>query len=110
MEEALGAGDCDVVGIARPTVTTTDAAADILAGRSDTLATHEIQVGMRSLVGRFADLKALDGVLNLGWNADQMHRLARGHEPDLNRGALVTALAMVRRNGRVSLKSRRGVA
>lgn len=110
MEEALGAGDCDVVGIARPTVTATDAAADILAGRTDTLVTHEIQVGMRGLLGRFADLKALDGLLNLSWNADQMHRLARGHEPDLNRGPLMTALAMVRRNGRVSLTSRRGVA
>ena len=110
MEDALAAGDCDVVGIARPTVTTTNAAEAILTRRTDTLTTHEIQVGMRGLVGRLADLKTLDGVLNLSWNADQMHRLARGLEPDLNRGTLATALAMVRRNGRVSLKPRRGVA
>ena len=55
-------------------------------------------------------METLDGVLNLSWNADQMHRLARGLEPDLHRGPLLTALAMVRRNGRVSLKPRRGVA
>jgi hypothetical protein len=61
-------------------------------------------------MGRRADRQTLDGVLNLSWNADQMHRLARGKEPDLRRGALVTALAMLRRNGRVSLKPRRGVA
>jgi len=74
------------------------------------LATHEIRVGMRGLVGRLADLTALDTALNLGWNVDQLHRLARGKEPDLGRGALRTTLTMIRRNGRVSLTPRRGVA
>ena len=110
MTDALASGDCDIVGIARPTVTTTDAAAAILEHRVDTLVTHEIQAGMRRVLGRVADLKTLDGVLNLSWNADQMHRLARGQEPDLTRGPLRTAVSMVRRNGRVSLKPRRGVA
>jgi 2,4-dienoyl-CoA reductase-like NADH-dependent reductase (Old Yellow Enzyme family) len=110
MEDALASGDCEIVGIARPTVTTTDAASAILEGRTDTLTTHEIQVGMRRVIGRIADLKTLDGVLNLTWNADQMHRLARGQEPDLSRGPLVSALSMLRRNGRISLKPRRGVA
>jgi len=110
MQDALTSGDCDVVGIARPTVTTTDAASALLDGRTSTLTTHEIEVGMRGLIGRVADLKTLDGVLNLSWNADQMHRLARGKEPDLDRGALRTALAMVRRNGRISIKPRRGIA
>lgn len=109
MQDALTAGDCDVVGIARPTVTTTDAADAILKGRAATLATHEIGVGMRRLVGRVTDLKALDGVLNLSWNTDQLHRLAQGLEPDLERGALRTVAAMVRRNGRVSLRSRRSL-
>lgn len=109
MQDALTGGDCDVVGIARPTVTTTDAATAILAGRVETLTTHEIQAGMRGVLGRFADLKTLDGVLNLSWNGDQMHRLAQGLEPDLDRGPLVTALTMLRRNGRISLKPRRGL-
>jgi 2,4-dienoyl-CoA reductase-like NADH-dependent reductase (Old Yellow Enzyme family) len=109
MQDALTAGDCDVVGIARPTVTTTDAADAIIKGRAATLGTHEIEVGMRRLMSRVADLKTLDGVLNLSWNTDQLHRLARGQEPDLDRGALRTAVAMVRRNGRVSLKPRRGL-
>lgn len=110
MQDALTAGDCDVVGIARPAVTTTDAADAVLTGRTASLETHEIGAGMRGLLGRFADLKTLDGVLNLAWNVDQMHRLSRGLEPDLNRGALVTALAMLRRNGRVSLSPKRGIA
>lgn len=109
MEEALASGDCDVVGIARPTVTVTDAAASILEGRGATLETHEIRVGMRRLLGRLADLKALDGFLNISWSTDQLHRLARGLEPDLDRGPLVTALAMLRRNGRVSFTPRRGL-
>jgi len=110
MQDALTAGDCDVVGIARPTVTTTDAAAAILKGRVATLTTHEIAVGMRGLVGRVANLKTLDGVLNIGWSEDQMHRIARGKEPDLDRGALRTGLALLRRNGRISVKRRRSVS
>ncbi len=110
MNDALANGDCDVVGIGRPAVTTTDAATAILDGSTDLLTTHEIQAGMRGVLGRIADLKALDGILNLTWNEDQMHRLARGLEPDLGRGPLRTALAVVRRNGRISLKPRRGVA
>lgn len=110
MHDALAEGDCDIVGIARPTVTTTDAADVILHGRQSKLQTHEIAVGMRGLFARLTDLKTLDGALNLSWNTDQMHRLARGLEPDLERGALRTAIAMVRRNGRISFKPRRGIA
>lgn len=109
MDEALAVGDCDVIGIARPTVTATDAAARILDGQ-ETLETHEIQAGMRGILGRVTDLKALDGFLNISWSTDQLHRLARGLEPDLGRGALATTVAMVRRNGRVTLRPKRGVA
>lgn len=90
-------------------MTTTDSADAILRGHAAELTTHEIGAGMRGLLGRVADLKAIDGVLNLAWNTDQMHRLARGQEPDLDRGVLRTAVAMVRRNGRVSFAPRRGL-
>lgn len=109
MEDALAAGDCDLVGIARPTVIATDAAASILDGSTATLTTQEIQAGLRPILGRLTDLKALDGFLNISWNTDQLHRLAHGLEPDLDRGPLVTALAMVRRNGRISFSPRRGL-
>lgn len=110
MDDALAVGDCDLVGIARPTVTTTDAATRILDGRTATLTTHEVRAGMRGVLGRITDLKALDGFLNISWNTDQLHRMARGLEPDLDRGVLRTLVAMVRRNGRISLRPRRGVA
>ena len=44
MQEALHAGDCDVVGLARPTVTTPDAAAAILSERMEVLPTRELQL------------------------------------------------------------------
>lgn len=110
MQDALTAGDCDVVGLARPTVTTLDAADVILRGRASELTTHEISAGLRGLIGRFADLKLIDAALNLAWNEDQMHRVARGLDPDLGRGARVSAVSMLRRNGRISLRPKRGIA
>lgn len=107
--DALRAGDCDVVGLARPTVTTPDAAAALLSDRIGVLHTRELRYGMRRALGRFVDVKALDGVLNISWNTDQLHRLGAGHEPDLNRGRLATTVAMLRRNGRSSLRPKRGI-
>ncbi len=109
IEEALQAGDCDVVGVARPAVITPDAAAAILSERTDVLPTHEIRYGMRSLLGKLVDLKTFDGVLNLAWNTDQIHRLGSGLQPDLDRGQIATTVAMLRRNGRASFRPNRGI-
>jgi hypothetical protein len=62
---------------------------------------------MRGLLGKVADLKTLDGVLELSWHADQLHRLGAGLEPDLDRGQLATTVAVIRRNGRASFRSKR---
>ncbi|HEY5843092.1 MAG TPA: NADH:flavin oxidoreductase, partial [Mycobacterium sp.] len=107
--DALHAGDCDVVGLARPTVTTPDAAAALLSDRIAVLQTRELRYGMRRVLGRFADVKALDGVLNISWNTDQLHRLGAGHEPNLSRGRLATTAAMLRRNGAGSFRPKRGI-
>jgi 2,4-dienoyl-CoA reductase-like NADH-dependent reductase (Old Yellow Enzyme family) len=108
MSEAVTAGECDVVGMGRPAVTTPDAADVILSGRADSVVAHQQHYGMRRLLGKIADLKTLDGVLELGWHADQMHRLGAGLEPDLARGQLATTMSMLRRNGRTSLRRKRG--
>lgn len=109
MAQAVRSGDCDVVGLARPTVTMPDAADALLSGRIGVLPTHELKYGMRSLISRFVDVKALDGVLNISWSTDQLHRLGAGLEPDLDRGRLVTTLAMLKRNGTASLRPKRGI-
>ncbi|PQP22493.1 NADH:flavin oxidoreductase/NADH oxidase family protein [Rhodococcus opacus] len=108
MDQAIGAGECDVVGIGRPTATTTDAADVILTGRTDTLTTHQLRSGMRGVFGKVVDLKALDGVLDLGWHTDQLHRISAGLEPDPHRGRLATTVALLRRNGRGSFGRKRG--
>src|SRR5262245_9981311 len=109
MHDAVQAGECDVVGLGRPTATTTDAADVILAGRADTLASHQLRAGMRRVLGRIVDLKSLDGILDLSWHTDQLHRVGAGLKPDLNRGRIATTLAMVRRNGTTSFGRKRGL-
>jgi hypothetical protein len=109
IDEALRAGDCDVVGLARPTVMTSDAAAALLSERVAALPTRELQYGMRSVLGRFVDVKALDSVLNISWNTDQLHRLGARLAPDLDRGRLATTVAMLRRNGADSIRPKRGI-
>ncbi|MEU2926933.1 NADH:flavin oxidoreductase/NADH oxidase family protein [Streptomyces sp. NPDC007251] len=107
MAGAVAAGECDVVGIGRPTATTPDAADVILTGRAEAVVAHQMRYGMRRVLGKVADIKALDGVLDLGWHADQLHRLGAGLEPDLRRGRLATTVSMVRRNGRASFRRKR---
>lgn len=63
---------------------------------------------MRRVLGKAADVKTLDGVLELSWHADQLRRLGAGLEPDLLRGRLVTTVSRVRRNGRTSFRRERG--
>jgi 2,4-dienoyl-CoA reductase-like NADH-dependent reductase (Old Yellow Enzyme family) len=108
MQGAVQAGECDVVGIGRPAATTTDAAHAILSGRTEALTAHQMRYGMRRVLGRVADLKTLDGLLDLGWHADQLHRIGAGREPDLDRGRLATTVALLRRNGRASFRPKRG--
>jgi hypothetical protein len=64
---------------------------------------------MRRVLGSIVDVKALDGVLNISWNTDQLHRLGAGNDPDLSRGRLATTVAMLRRNGASSLRPKRGI-
>ena len=97
------------LGLARPTVTTPDAAEALLSDRIEVLQTRELRYGMRRVLGRFVDVKALDGVLNISWNTDQLHRLGAGHDPDLSRGRLATTVAMSRRNGAGSFRPKRGI-
>jgi 2,4-dienoyl-CoA reductase-like NADH-dependent reductase (Old Yellow Enzyme family) len=109
MADAVNAGECDVVGLGRPTATTTDAAGVILAGRAETLTAHTMRFGMRRILGKLVDLKTLDGILELSWHTDQLHRVGAGLAPDLKRGRIATTLAMVRRNGRASFGRKRGL-
>jgi 2,4-dienoyl-CoA reductase-like NADH-dependent reductase (Old Yellow Enzyme family) len=109
MHDAVHSGECDVIGLGRPTATTTDAADVILAERAESLPSHHVRFGMRRVLGRFIDLKSLDGILELSWHTDQLHRIGAGLTPDLGRGRIATTIAMLRRNGTVSVGRKRGL-
>ena len=51
----------------------------------------------RRVLGSFVDLKSLDGILELSWHTDQLHRIGTGLKPDLGRGRIATTLAMLPR-------------
>ncbi len=78
MHEAVHAGECDVIGLGRPTATTTDAANVVLAGASRLSPHTRCATGMRRFLGKFVDLKSLDGILELSWHTDQLHRVGAG--------------------------------
>lgn len=108
MEQALADGDCDVIGLGRPTCTVPEAADQILSGALDALPRHGVRAGLRPLLGRIADLRTIDGALDLSWHTDQLHRLGAGKEPDLGRGWRTTLAAMVLRNGPQAFRAKRG--
>lgn len=109
MQEALQTGDCDVIGIARPAATVPDAADAVLSERVPVLTTRELSYGIPRALSKVIDGKALDGVLNIGWHTDQLHRMGAGKDPDLERGRLATTIALLRRNGTVSRRPKRGI-
>lgn len=108
MQEAVHAGDCDVIGIARPAAIIPDAADAILSQRLPVLATRELSYGIPSGL-KAINSKTLDGLLNIGWHTDQLHRMGAGKQPDLKRGRLATTIALLRRNGTMSRHPKRGV-
>jgi 2,4-dienoyl-CoA reductase-like NADH-dependent reductase (Old Yellow Enzyme family) len=108
MHDAVSNGECDVIGLGRPTATTTDAAEQILTASTETVAAHTIRYGLPPLLNKIVDVKSMEGLLDLSWHTDQLHRLGAGLQPDLKRGRIATTLAMVRRNGRASFGRKRG--
>lgn len=106
MESALSSGDCDLIGLGRPTATTPGAAGLILAG-GDKLQSHSRSITGAAVLGKVADTRSLDGLIDLQWHTDQLHRMGAGREPDLERPAWKTTVAMVRRNGADVLRRKR---
>ncbi|MGA8987820.1 NADH:flavin oxidoreductase/NADH oxidase family protein [Aeromicrobium sp.] len=107
MESALQSGDCNMIGLGRPAATTPDAPAQILDEVVDTLDSHRRQLTGAALIGKVADTKALDGLIDLQWHTDQLHRVGAGKKPDLDRPSWKTTVSMLRRNGSDILRRKR---
>lgn len=108
MSSAVATGACDVIGLGRPAATHPDSANVILDSPAENLPTHKVKFGMRPVLGKVADLKTLDGALDLQWHADQLRRLGDGSEPDLKRPWWKSVGSMIKHNGVDAFRSKRG--
>jgi 2,4-dienoyl-CoA reductase-like NADH-dependent reductase (Old Yellow Enzyme family) len=96
MEQALRAGQCDVIGLGRPFCTAPDFPRRMLAGELDTAPQHEKRLRLGSskwLSGAspIFPVKLVNVLGAQGWYYIQLFRLADGKPPDLKLG-LVSAM------------------
>ncbi|GAB3659308.1 NADH:flavin oxidoreductase/NADH oxidase family protein [Actinocorallia lasiicapitis] len=107
MNAAIASGDCDLVGLGRPTCVLPDAPHRILKEGAVSLPSSGTRAGLRPVLTRLTNLKQIDGALDLSWHTDQLHRLGAGRDPDPGRSWSRTALAMALRNGPTAFRSKR---
>ena len=102
MVQALSDGVCDLIGIARPVCTHPDSPGSLLAGETDALPAfeaglHLAERGWRSPTSRFTLMRVINVLGGQQWYYENIHQLADGLPPRLDRGML-TAFAMFWRN------------
>ena len=97
MNDALAAGEADLIGIARPLCVDTAAPAGLLSGELPALDTWEkrlrIGPGLLGPHSPFKIVKALNGFGAQGWYYEQLKRLGAGGNPDTKLGVLSAFLA-----------------
>lgn len=87
MDEALGSGEVDMIGIGRPLVVDPDFPKKIISGEIDRAI--DVESGLRLGPWIFGPnspirlFKVLNGFANIGWYYEQIYRLADGKDPDL---------------------------
>ncbi|MFF2083529.1 NADH:flavin oxidoreductase/NADH oxidase family protein [Nocardia sp. NPDC058176] len=104
MREAVASGDCDMVGLGRPTCLDPDAGDTVLRERRTRLAEGRVRVPFATA----SRIRPLQSLVELQWHTDQLHRLGNGHDPDLKRAWWQTAASALRRNGADLLRPKRG--
>ncbi|MFD4429448.1 nitroreductase family deazaflavin-dependent oxidoreductase [Nocardia sp. NPDC058497] len=109
MVDAVETGECDVVGLGRPSAVAPGAAGDILHRRTERLHSPSISLGLPARVSTLPNVKSLEGALDLQWHTDQLHRIGAGADPDPERTPWLTAAAMLKHHGVDAFRSRRGV-
>ncbi|CAM3825191.1 nitroreductase family deazaflavin-dependent oxidoreductase [Smaragdicoccus niigatensis] len=109
MNQAIADGDCDLVGIGRPTALIPDAAEAVLTGGTDRLPTPKITLGAPpAVLKRLPALKAAEGGLDMQWHLDQIRRLGDGRDTDPARPAWRTAISAARHHGVDAFRQKRG--
>jgi 2,4-dienoyl-CoA reductase-like NADH-dependent reductase (Old Yellow Enzyme family) len=108
MTDAVSSGAVDVVGLGRPAISEPEAGNAVLTGGAQRLGSYGARTGLRPLVGKIADLKQLDSVLDLQWHTQQLRRIGEGKEPNLRQGWLQTVATMMLTVGPKAFQIRRG--
>lgn len=98
MNDALAAGEADLIGLGRPLCVDVDAPGQLCAGELEALPKWEKSLrigpgifGPNSSIGLF---KALNGFGMQGWFYTQLHRIADGDAPNRKLGVLSAFLKM----------------
>ncbi len=107
MEAALASGDCDLIGIGRPSCTTPDAGTVLLDAADSRIESHSVAYSRTGLLSKAIDIKAINGAVELAWHEDQLHRLGQGKEPDLDRGKVRATAALIARSRRGAFTKKR---
>lgn len=98
MNDALAAGEADLIGLGRPLCVDVDAPAQLLSGDLDELikweSTLRIGPGIFSPNSSVGIFKALNGFGMQGWYYHQLHRIADGEVPNRKLGVLSAFLKM----------------
>lgn len=107
MDAALASGACDVIGLGRPTATDPDAARGLLDGTVSTLTSANTSVPVPRGLGSRRAVRTVDGVLDLQWHTDQLHRMGAGLDPDPRHSRVRALVGAARRNGLDAFRTRR---
>lgn len=107
MDEALASGACDVIGLGRPTATHPDAARRLLDGTVSSLTSANTAVPVPRALATHRTVRTVDGLLDLQWHTDQLHRMGAGRDPDPRHSRIRAMVGAVERNGIDAFRSRR---
>ncbi|MGJ0119299.1 nitroreductase/quinone reductase family protein [Williamsia sp. MIQD14] len=110
MSEAVTTGDCDLVGLGRPTAVVPGAAADVISGRTPVLDSADLALRLPARLRTSPSVKSIEGALDLQWHTDQLHAMGADQDPDPRRPLRKTAVTTIKRNGVDAFRSKRAVS
>jgi 2,4-dienoyl-CoA reductase-like NADH-dependent reductase (Old Yellow Enzyme family) len=100
MNEALAAGVCDMIGIARSLAINPDFSNELLSGKDVKSLVKPLSTGFPFLDRTFP--------LEIVWYTDQLHLMGKGQDPNIHRSALRSVFSMILELGMNGLRKVRG--
>jgi 2,4-dienoyl-CoA reductase-like NADH-dependent reductase (Old Yellow Enzyme family) len=100
MNEALAAGVCDMIGIARSLAINPDFSNELLSGKDVKSLVRPLSTGFPFLDRTFP--------LEIVWYTDQLNLMGKGQDPNIHRSALRSVFSMILELGMNGLRKVRG--